>query len=203
MEYLYYLLAIVAVLGVCLVLFRVPRDPATEGRAEQRARADAAVKDEAGPSPALQRDLKNVPTPWGWPGSDMRSALSPARPHNGSAGSDSAAGLQSWIDRLVAEKRTVDDSEYLLRKDASLRALLEDRFGRSVRPGEIPYRKVRPPMLRDPSRPYDQQDNFPSGRKDRISSGLERQPRGTGAADKKAGVSGAARIRDIKTPWGW
>jgi hypothetical protein len=57
--------------------------------------------------------------------------------------------------------------------------------------------------LRDPSRPYDQMDNFPSGRTDRIVAKLQRQPGTSAQVRKTAQARANVPLRDIKTPWGW
>lgn len=206
MEYLYYLLVILALVALCLYLVRIPgharltrkpADLADRARAYRRREQKAAERAPAPHLPAhvLRRELKHVLTPWGWPGSELRQ---------GGVGMDrSQSSLQGWVDRLVSEKRTVDDDEYRLRKDASLRALLEDRFGRPAQPGVVAYRQVKPPQLRDPGLPYDQMDNFPSGRTEQIVAGLGRQP-GKPArvhGDRAAGRTHA--LKDMRTPWGW
>lgn len=206
MEYLNYLLVILALLALCLYLVRIPGharltrkplDLADRARAYRRKQRQAAEQAPAPPPPQhiLRRELKHVPTPWGWPGGELRQG------NIGLNGSQSS--LQGWIDHLVSEKRTTDDDEYRLRKDASLRALLEDRFGRPAQPGEIAYRKVKPPQLRDPGRPYDQMDNFPSGRTDRIVAGLHRQPGTPARAQPGLAARRAVQLKDLKTPWGW
>ena len=199
MEYLYYLLVIGSLIALCLYLFRPasswPRKPqpaeARPGLAQ--AKQDAAV----------QRGLRNVPIPWGWPGSPVRSeGMAPDGRRGASA--DGGASVQSWVDRLIAEKRTVEDSEYLSRKNDSLRALLEDRYGRSVRPAEVAYQQVRPPRLRDPNRPHDQMDNFPSGKTAQIVSRLQAEPKRDGGSRPAAAARRArAALKEVRTPWGW
>lgn len=206
MEYLYYLLVILALLALCLYLVRIPGharltrkpvDLADRARAYRKRQEKAAEQAPLPPPPehVFRRELRHVPTPWGWPGSEVRQGGTSL---NGSPGS-----LQGWIDRLVSEKRTVDDNEYLLRKDASLRALLEDRFGRPAQPGKMVYRKVKPPQLRDPGRAYDQMDNFPSGRTDQIVAGLAHQPGKPAHAHRKPAARRIVELKDMKTPWGW
>ena len=111
-------------------------------------------------------------------------------------------GLRRWVDHLIAEKRTIQDEAYLKRREDSLRALLEDRYGRAVKPSEMTFRKVKPPLLRDPSLPYDQMDNFPSGKADEIASGLDRQPDGP-SGDREVRLKKTGSLKEIKTPWGW
>ena len=43
-------------------------------------------------------------------------------------------------------------------------------------PADDPCIRFRFALLRDPSLPHDQMDNFPSGKADQIVSGLDRQP---------------------------
>lgn len=205
-EYLYYLLVILALVALCLYLVRIPGqmrltrkpvDLADRARVRRRRQQEAA---EQAPAPSLpvhvlRRELKQVPTPWGWPGSEARHSSVGA---NGSPGS-----LHDWIDRLVSEKCTVDDDAYRLRTDASMRALLEDRFGRPAQASEMAYRQVKPPQLRDSSRPYDQMDNFPSGRTERIMAGLNRPPAKPLRAQRDLAAHRAVELKNMKTPWGW
>jgi len=213
-EYVYYGFVVIALFGVCMYMVRRP----TEGRLKsgqadlaERARRRRQTTAPTGVNAAqaarrqqsLNRDLRTVPTPWGWPGSEVRAGSG----LNGAASGQDANGAQrplpQWIDRLISEKRTVDDRQYLLSRDAALRAMLEDRFGRPVRPTEIAYQPVRAPQLRDPNRPYDQMDNFPGGQTDRIVAKLQRQPGTSAQVRKPAAARGNVPLRDIKTPWGW
>ena len=114
-----------------------------------------------------------------------------------------SGGLQGWIDHLMAEKRTVDDREYLESGRAALRSMIEDRFGRSPQPQEMAYRKVMPPKLMDPERPHDQMDNFPSGKTERIVSGLKQLPDAARPMQSALAARRSASLGDIKTPWGW
>lgn len=211
MEYLYYLLLILALLAGCLFALKIPGRNRLKGRPEelaerayrrrQRDQNNASVRaaELAHRHAVLGRELKQVPTPWGWPGSDL----------NGGAGQDQGAGemtghrsLQRWVDRLVSEKRTVQDDAYNQRREASLRALLEDRYGRAIKPSEMDYRTVKPPLLRDPSLPYDQMDNFPSGKTDTIVSGLDKQP-ATPETERDVPRRKTGSLKEVKTPWGW
>jgi hypothetical protein len=164
-------------------LARKPADLADLARNRRRLEQEKAAAEEPVPphyDRIINRELKNVPTPWGWPGSDVRQG-----------------GLRA------SQNGTVDDNEYQRRKQASLRALLEDRFGRPAKPGEIEFRKVKPPLLRDPGRPYDQEDNFPGGRADQIVATLERQPGRPGPALRGLAARKVVGLKDVRTPWGW
>ena len=213
-EYVYYALVIVALLAICMYMARRPGEGRLKRRQAdlaERARLRRQAATPAGENAAelarrqqlLRRDLRNVPTPWGWPGSEVRAGNGLNGRAYGQGVNGTYGPLQQWIDRLISEKRTVDDSEYVLRRDASLRAMLEDRFGRPARPTEMAYQPVRAPLLRDPSRPYDQMDNFPGGQTDRIVAKLQRQPGTTAQVRVPAKARANVPLRDIKTPWGW
>ena len=57
------------------------------------------------------------------------------------------------IDHLLSEKQTVENQEYLLKKDASLRALLEDRYGRARVAPDAGQRKLKIPLLPEAGKP--------------------------------------------------
>ena len=192
MGYLHYALIILALVALYLYAVRIPgkrrlaskpADLADLVRSHRRVEQQKGAALRPG-SPhydrIINRELKNVPTPWGWPGSDVRQG-----------------GLRA------SQNGTVDDGEYQRRKQASLRALLEDRFGRPAKPGEIEFRKVKPPLLRDPGRPYDQEDNFPGGRADQIVAKLERQPGTRAPALRGPTARKVVGLKDVRTPWGW
>jgi len=149
------------------------------------------------PSPVTARQLQTVRTPWGWPQHD----------HSGKQKADKAEishSLRRFADKLIDPKKTKQDDEYLEKRNASIRALLEDRYGRASRMTEMPYRKVKAPLLRDPSKPYDQLDNMPSSKAGSVISALRRQSksaRDIAAFPRKSG--GSINLGEIKTPWGW
>lgn len=212
MEYLFYVLMILTLLALLLYTVRLPGHSRLAGRQDslaERARRRRQIGNEASEATGprhrhvLQREMRNVPTPWGWPGSDVRHGNAHYGPENGDSVNGGSGPFQQWIDRLVSEKRTIDDSDYLLRRDASLRTMVEDRYGRAPAPADMPFRPVRAPMLRDPGRPYDQMDNFPSGKTDRIVSTLQRQPGPRPVSKHPAARSKSASLKEIKTPWGW
>jgi hypothetical protein len=70
---------------------------------------------------------------------------------------------------------------------------------------EMPFQKVRPPLLRDPSLPHDQMDNFPSGKTDSIISGLAPPPDTRIRKRQPAAIANRkpAQLGEIRTPWGW
>lgn len=204
-----------AVVAVLLSVIRLPGKARLAGktgdlaekavrRRQQRAKHDGSpAEPDEHRKAILQRELKKVPVPWGWPGSDLRRGQFADSPQQ-HAGAHSALGsLRGWIDRLVAEKRTVDDEAYRERKEAALRTMVEDRYGSSAGPAIMAYRKVKPPRLRDPQRAHDQMDNFPSGRADSILGNLSKQPRKTGRKSAAATRRKTVSLDKIKKPWGW
>jgi len=207
MEYISYILITLGILVSCLFLMRLPELP--EQKKIRKTRASNAVNQTIEPMApedalrVLKRELKQVPTPWGWPGNP---GVSSSRNYAASKSQDAQAAsgsLQQFVDRLFREKHTVDNREYLLRKDASLRALVEDRFGRASTMKEIPYRKVKPPLLRDPAAPHDQMDNFPSGKTDRIAARIPKQPKFASVVKQQRPNKKTAGLDDMRTPWGW
>ena len=213
MEYLYYIVLILALLAACLFALKIPgsrrlahkpeelAERAVRRRQHDQRKAGATAAEMAHRHAVIERELKNVRTPWGWPGSERQGG----RDHDGKDQYGEVVGhgvLRRWIDHLVAEKQLVQDEGYLKHREESLRALMEDRYGRVIKPTEMAYRKVRPPLLRDPSLPHDQMDNFPSGKADQIVSGLDRQP-GKPDADRTTPLRKTGSLKEIKTPWGW
>jgi len=203
-DLLFYSLIALAVLAVCLLIARMPGRARLAGRPMELAQRQqkhlekektrAALGDLPRKKAVLQRELKKVPAPWGWPGSDVR--------HGHEAGSG-AGSLKGWIDHLIAEKRTIEDDEYRQHNSEALRFMVEDRFGHAAQPTRMKYSKVKPPRLADPNRPHDQMDNFPSGRTDAIVSKLSKQPGKAAGVTRRGPFRKAAGLENIKKPWGW
>jgi hypothetical protein len=209
-EYVYYLMIILGMIAVCLYQMHRSRDPnAGVVRLSHRKpdRVNSGKADSDAPKAlenqkaVLQREIAHVPTPWGWPG------YQPNQKANAHGGKHEAHGvsdsLQRWIDHLTSEKRTINDEEFRAKQNACIRALLEDRFGRPSAGREIKYRQTGRLLLRDPSQPHDQMDNFPSGRLNKIESKLEAQPesaRVTSALNRTIRYEG---LKEVRTPWGW
>lgn len=129
MEYVTYILIILGVMALCLVVFR-KKEHVIEVRSSrffvadsnQPESADGQIYGQLTPENRL-----NVPTPWGWPGSG--SVFKAAEDRTVSE------TLHRFVDHLITEKQTVEDIEYLLKRNESLRSLMEDRYGMS-RSGE-------------------------------------------------------------------
>ena len=213
MEYVYYLMIVLGMIVLCLYQMHRSRDPNADvvrlshrkpDRTEAGKKESNVSKTLDNQKAVLQREIAHVPTPWGWPGyqpgPNGRQPNAHQGKHEAQGVSDS---LQRWIDHLVSEKRTINDEEFRAKQRACIRALLEDRFGRPRAGREIKYRQAGGFLLRDPSQPHDQMDNFPSGRLNKIESKLKAQPesaRATSALDRKIRYEG---LKEVKTPWGW
>lgn len=149
------------------------------------------------PSPVTARQLQTVRTPWGWPQHGQSSKQKTTH-------AEMSHSLRGLADKLLNPKKTKEDQDYLEKRNASIRALLEDRYGRASRMKEMPYQKVKAPLLRDPSRPYDQLDSMPSSKADMVVSRLSRQSSSAKAIKLSASkLNQAADGKHIKTPWGW
>jgi hypothetical protein len=215
-EYVYYILIILCLM-TCIFMIarwanqsRLSYDPValadkarTQKLKEIQRKAKAAKRQSNLSSnsrkrnPVMKRELSRIPTPWGWPQFDEDGDIK-----SGEAGF--SASLQRLADRLIHEKKTVQDQAYMDKRNASMRALLEDRYGRSSGMAEIKYRNVRAPLLRDPNAPHDQMDNFPSGTADLVAAMLRNQ---SGSQEGRPLPSGrdATRtdLKNLKRPWGW
>lgn len=215
MEYLFYCSIVLTLVGIIVFAFRLSAERRLQDhqmkladrarKRRERAAQDRDAKARILPhqEAVLRRQLKNVPTPWGWPGSANRAVAAGGKSPLSPDVQASSGMFQRWIDHLLAEKRTVDDSEYLESRHAALRSMIEDRFGRTPQPQEMAFQNVRPPRLMDPQRPHDQMDNFPSGKTEKIVSGLTRQPAKTRSEAIAAAARRKVQLGDIKTPWGW
>ena len=213
----FYSLIGLAVLALCLVLAKLPGSVRLASQPEElaertRARRQRDRQKEAGDAKllpqhkkVLQRELKQVPIPWGWPGSELRRENDEAASLYGPGLNDNNGSLKRWIDHLVADKRTVDDDHFRARREAALRSMVEDRFGHAPQATQVEFQRVKPPRLQDPDRPYDQMDNFPSGRTDTIVKKLARQPQPgrTKKQQERHAVRHTVGLGEIRKPWGW
>jgi len=213
MEYFNYILITLGILMACLLLMRLPAVP--EKRERTVVHVDLAEKKNVQKENkdgldiasrarlTLQREELHVPTPWGWPGHRGTGSVRKPTIPNSQEVHGVSESLYYFVDRLFSEKHTVDNREYLLRKDESLRSLVEDRYGRTSSTKEIPYRKVKSPLLRDPSEPHDQMDNFPSGKGDQIAAQIPRQAEISRVVKRKTPLKKTGGLQDVRTPWGW
>jgi hypothetical protein len=205
MEYVFYILGVLAIGLLCMLLIRYwsrKNDREAEilrlGSSRRQRRQDDASPKEANSRARLilQREFRQVPTPWGWP---RHVEL-----NRGGARPDLSDAMQSFANRLIRQKELVNRSSTNPRISNSVRALLEDRYSPVMK--SVEYRKVKAPLLRDPSEPFDQMDDFGSRKlkparkkmqsQAEMRSGLERVVPDIGQKSK-------IELKDIKLPWGW
>jgi hypothetical protein len=146
----------------------------------------------------LVRELHSVRTPWGWP----RHKTDVSK-----RGSGLSKPMKSFTDSLLRRKSRLAGSSVESRGRESVRALIEDRYVPSKwnSPSEIAYRKVKPPLLRDPNAPHDQMDNFGVKQAEMVRKKLQRVARMNVAAAAAASQEDLRYVglKDIKQPWGW
>ena len=144
--------------------------------------------------PARQTDT-HVRTPWGWPGGPS------GRPQAGMSDN-----MRIFTDRLVRQKQLNDAEAVSLRTNGSIRALLEDRYGRVDRGmTQMRYEKVKRPLLRDPSEPQDQLENLGTAEAERLRRKLKllKSMSDNDTAGSKGKDLRYVQLKDIKQPWGW
>lgn len=204
MEYISYILVILGILALILFwVFSSGQLQAGPAHSRPVTGKTAETPDTDKRSQPMTPQSLNIPTPWGWPGHEgaqPRKSGSLRTTHHGHGVPNS---LHRFVDLMMSEKQTVENREYLLRKDASMRALLEDRFGRPSKPAEINYHKVKGPLLRDPSEPPDQLDSFNSNEADKVTSRLMKQQDHARTLHGQNAVRERANLGEVKTPWGW
>jgi hypothetical protein len=146
LDYLIVLTAVLAAVAIVLTWLRHKKPSHESDQAVTSTHRGTVAGTDAAHRVAAAKEVR---IPWGWPGhqpADSPAAMNGRRPHsNGNNGAGGrSSGLQRWVDGLISEKRTVDDETYLSRRDEAIRALLEDRYGRRVRP--TPGRQGRDPQ---------------------------------------------------------
>lgn len=218
MDYIYYILAILVMGLVCIAGVRfATRSQNPDLILQYQARKKAARPLAAGPVTDKEKPFKqaNPPpakslrerhqekmlhrTPWGWPGADRGSQQ--AQPGI----SDS---VRNFTDRLIREKQLTQAG----RGNGSIRALLEDRFGpvdRGMK--EMPYQKVKRPLLRDPSEMHDQLDNLGGVETHQLRKKLQFLSAMKNSDEQSLGQTNGAKkvefryveLKDLKQPWGW
>lgn len=121
-EYILYVLIVAGLVIACGVAIRAARPlPARKSQADRVHGKGSlqAVEPNRAPGP------HGRPAPWGWPRVNCGSRNDEAggEPVNGAS-----ATLHRWADQLIVEKKTKENQDYQARRDASIKALLEDRF---------------------------------------------------------------------------
>ena len=150
MEYVTYILIILGIMAACFVL--LPEKAHDHTLKKQTPKITTPI-DTSRVDVALNREMLNVPIPWGWPGHDEHVSNNSHASVYAQEVHGVSESLHRFADRLLSEKQTIESREYLLKKDASLRALLEDRYGRAFRMPQTNNRNAQAPLLRDPGKP--------------------------------------------------
>jgi hypothetical protein len=190
--YLYYycILAVLVIGLICLlIIHRTHRTGGSEagaantGRTSLERHSEGKLRwDAHDHENRLVRELHSVRTPWGWP--RHKADMSKLRRKNRLAGSS-------------AESRGRE----------SVRALIEDRYvpAQWNSPSEIEYRKVKPPLLRDPNAPHDQMDNFGVKQAELVRKKLQRVAKMNVEAATAASQENLRYVgrKAVKQPWGW
>lgn len=218
MDYLYYILAVLIVGLLCIVFVLLftrssHKQQILLSPAEKRRAMPAAVmpgrklpgknhlnRKVQAQSSVLERELRPVPTPWGWPNH-------PAFNGDQTRQTGLTDVMISLTDHLVRQKKLAETQSTSPRTSGSIRALLEDRYGpvNKHTMGSIEYQPVKRPLLRDPSEPHDQMDNFGSGEAERIRAKFKRV---VSMQSSPASAAGSNKLRYVevkfvKQPWGW
>jgi hypothetical protein len=188
--------------------FENRRQKLQEIRARRKAKLheDAMLSQNGRRDLTIQREIRRVPAPWGWPDQGRNERLGRGEKH--SSHRSMSTSLIQLADLLLHEKELVESREHVLHKNACVRALVEDRYGRvDTHPSmtQIEFDRVTAPLLRDPGLEPDQMDNFASRRADKMSVKI------FGATKYKKEKKlifndiepGEVILSQLKTPWGW
>lgn len=205
-EYYYCIFAVLVIGLVCsLIIHRTHRAdesetgvPNTRQPWSERHSDDKLLWDKRDYEHRLVRELHSVRTPWGWP----RHNADMGKPRSGLS-----EPMKTFSNSLVRRKNRLGGLSAESRGREGIRALIEDRYVPTSwnSPNEIEYRKVKPPLLRDPKAPYDQMDNFGVRRAEVVRKKLQR------VVKMNVEAAAAARqdelryvgLKDVKQPWGW
>lgn len=197
MEYGIYLAIVMALVAMCVIEIRRVSAASRAARMGSQPKCEAEVMSPENAREHLQRDIRGIPTPWGWPGSEHAPAG-----HHGYDGhktdpGNSSGALHRWVDHLISEKQTTDDREYQRRREASMRALLEDRFHNSDHANVVTVTAAAQPGS------VERKNGFSSGRLEKIDAKLHTHAPVGRAEDKTGGRIVFATVADVRTPWGW
>jgi len=204
--YYYCMLAVLVIGLVCLlIIHRTHREDKSEGGVANTRRSwlekhseDKLLWATRDHEHRLVRELHSVRTPWGWP----RHHAETDKPDSGLS-----EPMNSFTDSLLRRKKRLAGPVGESRSRESIRALIEDRYVPSKwnSPNEIEYRKVKPPLLRNPHAPHDQMDNFGVKKAELVRKKLQRVAK----MNVEAAVAASTEelryvgLKDVKQPWGW
>jgi hypothetical protein len=205
MEYVFYILGVLIIGLLCMLMIRnwtgkndIEAENLRLGSSRRQGSQDGASPKEADSRARLilQREFRQVPTPWGW-SRHVELNRNGARP----VLSDS---MQSFANRLIRQKELVNRSSTNPRIATSVRALLEDRYSPVMK--SVGYQKVKAPLLRDPAEPYDQMNDFGSQKLQPVTKKMQSQAAMRSGLEKvvyNKGEFPKVDLKDVKLPWGW
>ena len=150
MEYITYILIIFGLMALCFLLLA---EKAREHKLKKLTSRITTPVEASGEEIALNKEMLNVPIPWGWPGHDDYVTANSYASLNAQEVHGVSESLHRFTDRLLSEKQTIESREYLLKKDTSLKALLEDRYGRAYRMSGNNNQETKTPLLHGPGKP--------------------------------------------------
>jgi hypothetical protein len=150
MEYITYILIIFGGMALCFVLLQ---EKARDHKLKKQTTKSTTPNETTRVDVALNREMLNVPIPWGWPGHDEHVTENGHAALNAREVQGVSESLHRFADRLLSAKQTIESREYLLKKDASLRALLEDRYGRAYLTSQANNRNTQATLSRDSGKP--------------------------------------------------
>lgn len=191
-DYNLIILAIMSLITCILICVRVPGRSSKSVNHKQR-------------KTELHRKLVKIPIPWGWPHHEEITFVGNHSIEAHSHIHSFSESLSNWTDRLVQEKHTVDDVAYMHKNEGCVRALLEDRYGRSGWVAPVPNAKPGNPFAEVSAPVYDQMDNVPSSRADKIEARLFKKADAGGSSMYlgQLKVENNIGLANLKMPWGW
>ena len=198
-EYLIYSAIIVLCIALlCLALRRIAPVRSERTRSKSQAARSRGSVEKA--PPVRVKATMQVPTPWGWPGSDSGHAFTAKKALSGAEpSSPSSNGLHRWVDHLVSTKQTTHDDAYRLHCETCIRALLEDRFHNPSQTNDGGARSRTRPNQRRAGTVRGGMSPSTRQASAQIHTSTER------SASREAGrdIQGEQSLSGLRTPWGW
>jgi len=150
MEYVTYILIITGIMALCFVLWPEQAREYTLKKSTHKIGTPAEIPRA---DTALNMETLNVPIPWGWPGHEEHATDNSHVTFAAQEVHGVSESLHRFADRLLSEKQTKESREYQLKKEDSLRALLEDRYGRAYKTPQSNKQNTQSPNVRNPGTP--------------------------------------------------
>ena len=139
MEFTYFLAGVALAVVYCIYKIRElqveSRQDGQRREAVDHGRTDSTKSESRRSTDTVQshQELQDVPVPWGWPGNSAYHGARGSKHESSEPGS-----IQHFVDHLVREKQTTRDEAYQQRLEASMKALLEDRYHSPGQPDRPP-----------------------------------------------------------------